>query len=187
MIASEEFEKLTSLESEEYECCVFKNCDFSTSDFSRIKFLECEFKDCNLSNVLMGGTSFLDSVFHSCKMLGIQFDHCNTILFSATFNDCQLDHSSFYQMNLRQVDFQNSKLEGVDFTESDLKGIQLKNCDLLNAKFERTILEETDFHGSFHLLLDPELNQVKKAKFSLSQLPGLLIKYNLKIDLKSKS
>lgn len=184
MLANEKFEKLTSLQDEEYECCTFRNCDFSNSDFSRIKFLECEFVDCNLSNVLMGGTSFLDTTFHNCKMLGIQFDHCNTMLFSAAFTDCQMDHSSFYQMNLRQAGFQNCKLEGVDFTESDMKGIQLTNCDLLNAKFERSVLEETDFQGSIHLMVDPELNQMKNARLALSQVPGLLSKYQLHIDTK---
>jgi uncharacterized protein YjbI with pentapeptide repeats len=54
-----------------------------------------------------------------------------------------------------------------------------ENCDLAGAIFENTILERADFRTARNFSLDPEINQIKKAKFSLADLPGLLLKYDI--------
>ena len=48
--------------------------------------------------------------------------------------------------------------------------------------FYQTNIEECDFRTAYHFSIDPENNQVKKAKFSANGLAGLLDKYQLKID-----
>ena len=50
-----------------------------------------------------------------------------------------------------------------------------------NARFGSTILAKADFTTAINLMLDPEMNTLKKAKFSVNGLPGLLLKYDLKI------
>ncbi|MEO9869798.1 pentapeptide repeat-containing protein [Ekhidna sp.] len=182
LIANETFEKLTALDNQnEYECCTFKNCDFSGGNLSATKFIESEFIDCNLSNAKLNETSILDVQFKSCKMLGIQFDMSNPLLFSAIFENCQLNDCTFYEMKLRQAEFTNSSLEGADFTAADMKEVKITGCDLSNANFDRANLEGADFLMSVRLQIDPELTRITKAKLSMSQLPGLLSKYNLKI------
>jgi uncharacterized protein YjbI with pentapeptide repeats len=57
-----------------------------------------------------------------------------------------------------------------------------KNCDLLNTSFMQTNLEKADFRTAINYSFDPELNKIKKAKFSLDGLPGLLMKYNIDIE-----
>ena len=72
-------------------------------------------------------------------------------------------------------------LSEVDFTECDLSEAKFINCDLTGAKFEQTILEKADFSTAYNFAIDPEINQMKKAKFSSFGLPGLLVKYGLEI------
>jgi hypothetical protein len=52
---------------------------------------------------------------------------------------------------------------------------------LLNAKFENTLLEKTNFETAYNFSIDPERNKIKKAKFALAGVPGLLHKYNIEI------
>ena len=115
-------------------------------------------------------------------MLGIQFDRSNQLLFSATFENCQLNDCTFYEMRLRQTEFANSNLEGADFSAADMKDVKITGCDLFNTSFDRANLEGVDFRMSVRLQIDPELTRLMKAKLSIAQLLGLLSKYNLKIE-----
>lgn len=67
----------------------------------------------------------------------------------------------------------------MDFIESDLTGSVFDNCDLNGAKFENTVLDKVDFRMAFNYTINPELNRVKKAQFSLAGLPGLLTRYDI--------
>ena len=160
-------------------------CYFSDGYLTSKRFIECEFVECNLSNVNVNQTSFLDCEFKNCKMLGIHFDDSNHLLFSASFENCQLDHSSFYTMKLKQIKFLSCSLEGVDFTDTELQEAVLTDCQMMDTKFERTNLEKADLRRSTGFSIDPDQNTLKKAKFSLSELEGLLVKYNIDIDRKS--
>jgi uncharacterized protein YjbI with pentapeptide repeats len=75
----------------------------------------------------------------------------------------------------------NLKLYEADFTECDLSGSVFENCDLMRATFDNSILERTDFRTSFNYSIDPEKNRIRKARFSLTGIPGLLNKYNIEI------
>ena len=114
-------------------------------------------------------------------MIGIQFDTCNQLLFEASFESCQLDHSVFFKMKLKQAHFMNCQLVEVDFSETDLSNSKLNGCDLSGTKFDHTNLEKADLTSSINLVIDPEINKINQAKIPFSQLPGLLAKYNLKI------
>lgn len=52
----------------------------------------------------------------------------------------------------------------------------------MNSVFSRTILKEADFLTASNYIIDPELNNIRKAKFSLSSVAGLLNKYDIKIE-----
>ena len=166
----------------DYEGCRFTVCNFSQSDLSHSHFIDCMFENCNLSLIKMDKTSLRDVRFKDCKMLGLPFYNGNNSLFSAGFEDCILNHSSFFEMNLKKIQFRNCIMQEVDFTQADLTGAIIYNCDLLNAKFEKTIMEKADLRGSFQYSIDPELNRLKKAKFSLPAVIRLLDKYDIEIE-----
>jgi fluoroquinolone resistance protein len=180
----------TPLTMGEYEYCIFTNCNFSNSDLSDFIFLECEFLDCNLSLTKLIQTALKGVKFKNCKMVGLNFRGCNEFGFIVYFEGCTLNYASFSNVDvdlkkrtkLKHTIFRNSLLQEVDFTQCDLSYVIFDNCDLIGAIFEDTILEKADFRTAFNYSIDPELNRIKKAKFSRSGLAGLLDKYDLEID-----
>ncbi len=162
----------------EYENCSFNSCN----DFSEFKFIDCTFNSCNFSLVKLYQTVFRDVVFKDCKMLGLRFDTCNGFGLSFSFDGCQLNHSSFYKTKIKKTIFKNSHLQESDFSEADLTGAVFDDCNLTQAVFFHTILEKADFRTSYNYSIDPEINRIKKAKFSIWGIPGLLDKYDIEID-----
>ncbi len=73
-------------------------------------------------------------------------------------------------------------MQEVDFVEANLSGIKFIECDLLGAIFENTNLERTDFRTAYNYTLDPGQNRIRKTKFSLQGLPGLLTKFDMEIE-----
>ncbi len=166
----------------EYEQCVFENCIFSNGDLSNVTFRECEFVDCDLSNAKLKNTGFSEIVFKGCKLLGCRFDECNSFLFSFKFEHCTLNLSSFYELKLKNMVFKHCKLLEADFTRADLGGSLFDDCDLQRAIFENTNLEKVNFITSINYSLDPENNNIKKAKFSKEGVLGLLSKYHIILE-----
>ena len=115
-------------------------------------------------------------------MLGLRFDTCNEFGLSFSFDQCQLNHSIFSETTIRRTVFKNSSLQEVDFSEADLTDVVFDHCDLTSAVFDRTTLEKADFRTSFNFSINPERNHLRKAKFSLMGLPGLLNQYGIEID-----
>src|SRR5688572_11249298 len=161
---------------------VFSNqCNLSNSDLSEVRFIDCEFRQCDISLAKLNETSFRDVKFRGCKMLGLQFDTCHDFGLAFSFDGCVLNHSSFYGAKVKKAMFKETKLQEVDFTACDLSSAVLDRCDLDRAIFENTLLEKADLRTSFNYSIDPELNKIRKAKFSLDGIPGLLGKYDIEI------
>ena len=108
-IENQKFVKLKTAENSlvkaEYDICQFVDCDFSGSNFRDFVFAECTFTNCNLSNIEIANAAFKDVKFVNCKALGLQFANCNPFLFEVAFNDCILNHCSFYKTNLKKTIF----------------------------------------------------------------------------------
>ena len=181
-IQDQTFDRNASLQSGEYDNCIFNGCDFAEHDLSAFKFAECTFNGCNLSLAKLNGTAFRDVQFKDCKMLGLRFDSCNPFSLSFSFEGCQLNHSSFYKTKIKKTVFNDSQLRETDFAETDLTNAVFHNCDLMNAVFDRTILEKADFRTSYNYTIHPEANRIKKARFSVAGIAGLLSKYDISIE-----
>jgi uncharacterized protein YjbI with pentapeptide repeats len=169
-------------EAKEFELCRFEYCKFAKVNLSECSFIECEFEGCDLSMAKLYGTTIRDSSFKECKMVGLQFDTCNDFGFSPTFESCNLNLSSFFQVKIKNAVFKNCSLNEVDFTEAKLNIALFEECDFANATFSATKLLEADFRSSHNYMIDPESNQITGAKFSLQGLPGLLQKYEIIVD-----
>ena len=170
------------LKKGEYEKCEFVNCSFYNSDISEILFVDCKFTACNLSMVKVAGTTFNTVKFTGCKLLGIHFESCNDFGLSVNFENCMLNHSSFFRKKIRNTIFLSSQLVEVDFTETDLTGSVFSDCELTRTIFNNTIIENADLRTSFNFSIDPESNRIKKARFSFPGVAGLLDKYDIEIE-----
>jgi len=184
--ASQEFKNIDFSEDKfptgDYEDCVFSGCTITNCYLKGSNFGDCEFVDCDLSMVNLTGVTIRDIRFKGCKMLGVKFESCNKLLFSVQFEQCQLDFSSFHSLPLANTGFIECRLLEVDFTGADLKGAIFHQSDLSGAVFLQSNLEKSDFRTAFHFSIDPELNRMKKARFSLQGAGGLLGKYDLELD-----
>jgi uncharacterized protein YjbI with pentapeptide repeats len=115
-------------------------------------------------------------------MLGIHFDYVNPFGLEMSFENCQLNHTIFYQLKLKGTKFNSCNLYEVDFSECDLSEVSFEKCDLNGAIFEQTRLVSADFSSATNFTINPNLNNIKNAKFSLDGLPGLLIIYGIQIS-----
>lgn len=181
-IQDKTFDKGELLTKSEYENCIFNNGDFADKDLSGFKFIDCTFRGCNFSLTKLNRTVFRDVTFKDCKMLGLRFDTCDEFGLSFSFDGCQLNQSSFYQTKIKKTVFRNSQLQEADFAETDLTGAVFDGCNLTQAIFDHTILEKVDFRTSYNYIIDPEINRIKRAKFSVSGVSGLLNKYDIDIE-----
>ncbi len=165
----------------DYESCIFTNCNFSEISLRSFRFTECEFMDCDLSNAKIDETAFQDIQFINCKLLGLKFDSCSPFLLTFNFINCNLNFTSFYQLKIEKTIFKNCKMHEIDFAETNLSNAVFDNCDLSKSVFENSNLSKVNFISSYNFDINPELNILKKAKFSKENVIGLLSSYNIEI------
>lgn len=182
-LEDETFEGKNSLAKGEYENCIFNNCNLAEQELSNYKFIDCKFNNCNLSLAKINHTAFRNVTFCDSKILGLRFETCNEFGLSFSFQGCLLNHTSFYKTKIKKTIFKDTQLQETDFTECDLSGAIFDNCNMTHAVFNYTNLERADFRTSYNYSIDPEINKIKNAKFSLSGISGLLDKYDIVIEI----
>ena len=164
----------------EFENCEFTNCGFH--DLSHLIFRDCIFKATNLSNLKTQQTIFQNCFFTDCKLLGLNFSNAKDFAFEVHFENCNLDYASFDKKKMNKSSFKNCKIHNGNFTETDLSKSTLTNCDFYEALFSGTNLAGVDLRSCQNFIIDPELNSIKKAKFNLQHLPGLLQRYEITVE-----
>ena len=88
----------------------------------------------------------------------------------------------FISVKWKKIIFNHCSLQEADFTETNLTAAIFSNCDLQDAKFDHSNLEKADLRTSFNYSIDPEVNKIKKGKFSLPSVIRLLDKYDIIVE-----
>lgn len=186
MIESKIYERIdftvNPLPRDEYDSCSFLNCNFYNAELSHITFRDCKFENCDFSLAKLKNTGLNNIQFAGCKLLGVLFNECNQFLLSVEFENCMLKLAVFNKLKLKKTHFKNCNLEEADFTETELTSTLFDNCDFRRAIFHKTKLDKSDFRTSINYSIDPENNNIRKAKFSISGVVGLLDKYDIDIQ-----
>ncbi len=165
-----------------FENCTFTNCDFSNAHFYASVFTGCRFEGCNMHLISLSEAGLQDVKFKDCKLSGVDFSKCRDFLFEVNFENCILDNAIFFKRKIKGTIFKDCSMMETDFTEADLTDAKFLNCNLNRAFFDRTILKNADLRSSYNFTIDPDNNNLKKTRFSLHGLPGLLSKYDIKIE-----
>lgn len=165
-----------------YDGCTFTSCSFSGTNLAGARFIDCSFESCDLSNAVLEKTAFQNVRFTGCKMLGLQFDLCDTLGMDIGFSACVLKHASFYGLKLSDTIFRECNLGECDFTAADLDRVLFESCDLSGAVFTDCRMEETDFRGARNYLIDPATNYLKRTRFSMPEVLGLLGHLDIEIE-----
>ena len=171
-----------TFEIAQYEMCTFNNVDFKGISLSEVKLVECEFVDCDLSMVSITGSLLQDVKFTRCKMLGLLFETVKPFLFQVSFDQCNIENTSFAGINIENTNFNQCKMVGVDFSNSNLSQVVFNQCDMNRAIFQNTKLLKTDLRTAQNFSIDPRVNQLSKAIASANNLDGFLRNTGLDIQ-----
>lgn len=166
----------------ELEQCRFADCDLGEADLRNLRFIDCQFERCNLALAKVGNAGFQNVQFIECKLTGLQFTACRDMLFEVQFERCKLDYASFFGKKMPRTPFVQCSLREVDFTNADLTEAVFQESTLDRALFNDTQLGGADFTTASGFVIDPALNPMRKAKFSLEGLPGLLAQCGLVVQ-----
>jgi fluoroquinolone resistance protein len=159
---------------QEYSDCTFVRRDFMNRQFHSARLEDCTFDVCNLSMVKFDNAILNRVHFRKCKIVGVDFAKCSKMAFSLAFEECILDYALFRKNNLKNFVFKDCRMQGTNFIESNLSAAKFFRCDLEKAVFEGSNLEKADFISSWNYSINPETNKLKKTKFSLPHVIGLL-------------
>ncbi|RVT98380.1 pentapeptide repeat-containing protein [Mucilaginibacter limnophilus] len=185
IIEDETFSEITIIQLPSggtFENCKFINCNFADANFFKMSFMDCRFESCNLSLVHLSETGLQDIFFKDCKLNEVDFSRCLDFLFSVSFEDCILDNAIFHKKKNKGSRFVNCSMIETDLTEADLTDAQFINCNLHRASFSYTQLKNADLRTSYNYTINPDENNIKKARFGIHGLPGLLTKYDIRIE-----
>ena len=172
----------SNLVSQDFEQCTFRQLDLSKRSLSGSSFVNCQFDTCILTNADIRNTKLYDVTFLRSRLIQLDFGHCNPFGFHVDFTGCQLDHTIFLNRNLKKTRFIECSMKEAHFLKCDLTKAEFDQCNLELARFGECNLTQVNFSSSFNLKMDLDDNVVKKARFSLHNLPGLLSKYDLVIQ-----
>jgi fluoroquinolone resistance protein len=170
-----------TIKGREFQDCTFVKCDLSNSNFTHNKFLDCTFDNCNLSMLKLNASTLSNAVFKNCKILGVIFSDCHDMLFSVAFDGCVLDYSSFMAKKMTKTKFNRSSLKEVNFSRTNISESVFNDVDLSGAVFNQTNLSGANLINARNYSIEPELNIIKKASFSMDGIRGLLDKYQINI------
>lgn len=162
---------------------IFENCAFDNSNFSEVRFYKCKFVDCeftntNLSNIKVDYSKFLDVKFTACKLVGVDWTKADWPRFNFTsplkFTQCILNDTSFFGLNLAELQLEHCKVHDVDFRNGNFSKANFTYSDFTNSLFMKTNLKETDFSEAVNYNIDIFNNEITAARFSRHEAVRLL-------------
>lgn len=174
------------IKSKTFENCQFTNANFSEVKFLSCKFIDCEFNSCNLSGAEFLSTSFSEVIFDDSKLIGINWTKVKWPLIKLTsalkFYKSNLSHSSFYELDLKELVIEECKAHDVDFRGGDFSNSSFILTDFERSMFMRTKLHSADFTDATNYNIDPNENDIRKAKFTMPDVINLLHSFDIEIQ-----
>ena len=180
--------KLDELElrNKRFENCTFVRSSFIGTKFHSCTFVDCEFKLCNLSSAQFKYTSFTDTVFDESKLIGINWTQAKwpNINLSSPIKiyKSNISHSSFFELELREIIIEECKAHDVDFRGCDLSNGIFISTDFQSSLFMHTKLYAANFTDAINYSINPKENDIRKGKFSMPDVISLLHYFEIEIE-----
>lgn len=160
-----------------YEC-TFEACSFLETAFESCKFFDCTFRECDLSLIKVKGSAFSNTAFADSKIIGVNWADARWTRFrianAISFERCALDYSTFVGLSLKGIRLVQCSARDVDFAEADLTEADCSETDFADSRFLHTNLTRANFTGATNYAIDPGLNVLTQARFSLPEAIALL-------------
>ena len=180
-----------ALEKAEFDHKIFENCTFNKSNFNEAKFtackfVDCEFISCNLSSIQIKSSSFSETVFDESKLIGINWTQAKwpyiKLNSPINFYRCNISHSSFYELDLKEIIIEECKAHDVDFREGNFSNGSFMLTDLQGSLFMHTKLYASTFTSAINYHINPNENDIRKGKFSIPEVMNLLDCFQIQIE-----
>ncbi len=166
------------IEAKEFYDCAFVECSLAEIVFQQCRLVDCVFKHCDLSLMRVLDSSFTNTQFQDCKLIGIDWAETawpkGRFLAPVSFSKCVLNHSTFIGLSLPELKLFECIAHEVDFREADLSQADFSHTDLSGSLFINTNLSRADFSRARNYTINAGLNTLKKTKFSLPEAMSLL-------------
>ncbi|MCC8166074.1 MAG: pentapeptide repeat-containing protein [Planctomycetes bacterium] len=169
-----------------YVECRFENCHFDTMALVDVVLTNCVFSDCVFRNVDVSGLRLQNTVFHTVACIGIDWSevgHTGKLfpLFKE-ISGCTLKFNSFYKTKLSKTPIVGSALLDCAFIGCDLTGCVFRESDFLNTNFQDCDLSNADFRQARNYRINTASNRLRKARFSVPEVFGLLDNLDIVIE-----
>lgn len=186
--------KGTACESESvtdvlFEGCRFERCSLKETQFKKCKFRDCAFSHCDLNLIQVEDCVFSQASFDECKLVGINWAKAAwgkydplLKLKAVDFKHCVLNYSVFMGMNLNGVVMQHCIAKEVDLSDALLRQADCTHTDFTGSRFCHTDLTEADLRGASNYHIPPQMNTLKKTRFSLPEAMSLLYALDIEIE-----
>ncbi len=166
--------------------CTFDGCVFTGNHFARCAFTGCRFTGCDLSLMQPRHTTFQDTYFTDCKLVGVDWTLTRgraevKFPLGVGFTRCILDYAAFFGLSLAGVTFADCTARETDFREANLTGAKLCGMDCTGALFHHTNLTRADLTDAHDYTIDPTANTITRAIFSLPDALALLAGFDIVI------
>jgi uncharacterized protein YjbI with pentapeptide repeats len=154
-----------------FDNCTFTKCIFQEITFQNCKFRNCTFSGCNLRLMRVAGSSFRETIFKQSAVTGVNWGEGSWsksgLLDSIGFSESEVSYSVFFGLALTKMVMAKCVAKNADFAEANLTQADFTATDFAEARFLHTNLTEANFTHARNYAIDPGLNNVKGAKFSL--------------------
>lgn len=181
----EKFSKLAltqeSIKEIEFEQCQFIDCSFIDCHIEQSHFYNTKFFNSSLSAVLPIDSRFIDVSFSNSKVIGIDWTRSQSIQ-NLSFINSQINYSNFRQLEIPNSIIVSCEAKEVDFNETNLSSSDLHDTDFDQSIFHKTNLTKCNFLGAKNYFIDPRVNFIKKAQFSLPEALTLLQSFDISIN-----
>ncbi len=179
-IAGEDF-SMKDLPEKTFYNCIFKECNFTGTILNETDFDSCEFIDCNFTNPVIKQTKLNDVIFSRCKLMGLNFYECSQFSFNLIFSNCSINSCNFSDLKMKGSKFTKCKITDSYFQETFLAGVSFEGSNFKNTLFHNANLVGASFCNVSGYSIDPLVNNVRKAKFTVPDVLNLLSGFNIEI------
>lgn len=165
-----------------FENCFFESCRFNEITLNKCTFNSCVFSECEIVLTKFANTTLNEAAFLNCKLTGVNLSDCNDFGLSLEFNGSILDYVVISGKKLKKTDFTACRINNSDFTDIDFKESDFSETIFENTAFRNCNLEKCDFRTSSGYEIDPALNVIRNARFTLPEAQSFLLFLGIKID-----
>lgn len=169
-----------SIAEQKFTDCTFVNCNLSKTTFISSEFNGCTFHNCDMSLMVLRKCSAKKIKLTSSKAIGINWSDTEGT-FSIEAIDSNVSYSSFAGKPIRKAVFKGCKVHEVDFTQCNLTEADFTNADLHDTRFVNSDLTKADFSNATNYRIDPKINKVKGATFTMPEVMALLDSFGIVI------